>query len=66
MCVLGNRLLKDINIENCTDEEGGALYNIFCVNNSLTDCDPYFLEHKPTIRNGIKGLASGVFFGNCG
>lgn len=64
MCVLGKRLLKDIDISNCTKEEGGPLYNLYCTYNATTtDCDPYFKENEVTIANGIMGLASGVFFG---
>ncbi|XP_055692183.1 solute carrier family 12 member 4 isoform X4 [Lutzomyia longipalpis] len=61
MCILGNRLLKDIAIENCTQEEGGQLWNIFCAEQP---CDPYFLSHNVTTVRGIRGLASGVFFEN--
>lgn len=61
MCVLGKRLLKDIAIENCTQEEGGQLWNIFCAEQP---CDPYFLSHNLSIVRGIRGLSSGVFFEN--
>uniref|UniRef100_A0A6B2E4U6 Putative amino acid transporter n=1 Tax=Phlebotomus kandelakii TaxID=1109342 RepID=A0A6B2E4U6_9DIPT len=61
MCVLGNRLLKDIPIENCTQEEGGQLWNLFCAEQP---CDPYFLSHNTSTVRGIRGLASGVFFEN--
>lgn len=61
MCVLGNRLLKDININNCTQEVGGTLWNLFCENNK---CDPYFASHNVSIVRGIKGLASGVLRDN--
>ncbi|XP_054278489.1 solute carrier family 12 member 4 isoform X2 [Macrosteles quadrilineatus] len=66
MCVLGKRLLKDINIENCTKEEGGPLFNLFCNSSTggLAGCDPYFQEHNISIANGIMGLSSGVFFTN--
>ncbi|KAK9498186.1 hypothetical protein O3M35_004058 [Rhynocoris fuscipes] len=66
MCVLGTRLLKDIPISNCTKSQ---LYNIFCNTNatsSVAVCDPYFENHDVAIRNGIQGLASGVFFDNIG
>lgn len=39
MCILGNRLLKDIDIGNCTKERGSGLYNIFCEHG---ECDEYF------------------------
>ncbi|XP_077296513.1 solute carrier family 12 member kcc isoform X2 [Arctopsyche grandis] len=61
MCVLGKRLMKDINIENCTKQVGGPLYELFCPNKT---CDPYFMTHNLSIVRGIKGLASGVFFDN--
>ncbi|XP_013175859.1 PREDICTED: solute carrier family 12 member 4 isoform X3 [Papilio xuthus] len=61
MCVLGKRLLKDINIDNCTKDVGGELHQLFCPNNL---CDPYYAAHNVNIVQGIKGLASGVFFDN--
>ncbi|CAH2050752.1 unnamed protein product, partial [Iphiclides podalirius] len=61
MCVLGKRLLKDINIDNCTKDIGGELHQLFCPNNL---CDPYFAAHNVSVVQGIKGLASGVFFDN--
>ncbi|XP_072940439.1 solute carrier family 12 member 4 isoform X1 [Epargyreus clarus] len=61
MCVLGKRLLKDINIRNCSKDVGGELYQLFCPNNT---CDPYYAAHNVSIVQGIKGLASGVFFDN--
>ncbi|XP_073958246.1 solute carrier family 12 member kcc isoform X2 [Choristoneura fumiferana] len=61
MCVLGKRLLKDIDINNCTKIRGGPLEQIFCPNKT---CDPYYTAHEVQIVNGIKGLASGVFFDN--
>ncbi|XP_024081059.1 solute carrier family 12 member 4 isoform X3 [Cimex lectularius] len=65
MCVLGNRLLKDISPENCTKE--GQMFDIFCTKNgSVVTCDPYYENHEVTVRNGIMGLASGVFFDNLG
>ncbi|XP_049692513.2 solute carrier family 12 member 4 isoform X3 [Helicoverpa armigera] len=61
MCVLGKRLLKDININNCTKEIGAPLHQLFCPNNT---CDPYYLAHDVSVVQGIKGLKSGVFFDN--
>ncbi|KAG7294935.1 hypothetical protein JYU34_022676 [Plutella xylostella] len=61
MCVLGKRLLKDIHISNCTKQAGGELFKLFCPNNT---CDPYFTAHNISVVQGIKGLASGVFFDN--
>lgn len=51
MCVLGKRLLKDVNIANCTKDVGGELYQLFCPNNT---CDPYFSMHNLSIVPGIK------------
>uniref|UniRef100_A0A6M2DW34 Putative amino acid transporter n=1 Tax=Xenopsylla cheopis TaxID=163159 RepID=A0A6M2DW34_XENCH len=59
MCVLGNRLLKDIDISNCTKDVGGPLHEVFCSTNGT--CDPYYLAHNVTTQRGIRGLASGVF-----
>lgn len=64
MCVLGKRLLKDIAIDNCTKEEGGPLWNIFCPVENGGICDEYFKDHNVSIVKGIKGLASGTFFDN--
>jgi potassium/chloride transporter 4/5/6 len=65
MCVLGKRLLKDINVNDCHKKQFGPLYQIFC-GNSSTDgisCDPYFEENNVSKVRGIKGLSSGVFLG---
>lgn len=60
MCVLGNRLLKDIHITDCNKTDTGVLHDIFCVNST---CDPYYLNHNVTVVRGIKGLSSGVILG---
>ncbi|XP_012540459.1 solute carrier family 12 member 5 isoform X2 [Monomorium pharaonis] len=62
LCVLGRRLLKDINVlTDCNKNWNGPLHNIYC---NGTRCDPYYLENNITIVNGIRGLASGVFLEN--
>lgn len=63
--MLGNRLLKDINVfTDCNKNVSGALHKIYCGNSTqLSKCDPYYLENNVTIHNGIRGLASGVFLG---
>ncbi|XP_033328087.1 solute carrier family 12 member kcc isoform X3 [Megalopta genalis] len=62
MCLLGKRLLKDINVlEDCNKNVNGSLYQVYCKN---ATCDPYYLENNVTIINGIRGLASGVFLEN--
>ena len=62
MCILGNRLLKDVPISECNKTEGTFLHNIFC-NNTAAVCDPYFLNHNVSVIRGIKGLSSGVLLG---
>ncbi|KAF7397218.1 hypothetical protein HZH68_008440 [Vespula germanica] len=65
MCILGKRLLKDLDVlTQCNKNPGGHLYNVYChnvTNTTTTKCDPYYLESNVTIINGIRGLASGVF-----
>jgi hypothetical protein len=41
MCVLGRRLVKDIEIQNCTKEVSGPLWEQFCTVNNNTK-DPLF------------------------
>ncbi|XP_031825352.1 solute carrier family 12 member kcc isoform X2 [Nomia melanderi] len=67
MCVLGKRLLKDIDVlTDCNKDVNGALHKLYCGNGSVPihKCDPYYLNHNVTIINGIRGLASGVFLDN--
>ena len=63
MCILGKRLLKDIDIQDCHKRPDGPLHKLFCGNSTLGRCDEYYSEHEVSIRNGIRGLASGVFLG---
>ncbi|KAK0182419.1 hypothetical protein PV327_000561 [Microctonus hyperodae] len=63
LCVLGKRLMKDIDISGCHKNESGILHNLFCDNHTKV-CDDYYNTHNFTIVNGIRGLASGVFFEN--
>lgn len=64
MCVLGRRLLKDINVlTECNKNTSGILHQLYCGNSSTSKCDPYYMENDVTIINGIRGLASGVFLG---
>jgi potassium/chloride transporter 4/5/6 len=66
MCVLGKRLLKDININDCNKKPFGPLHQIFCGNSSSEgagSCDPYFEANNVSKVRGIKGLSSGVFLG---
>lgn len=62
MCTLGNRLLKDVHPDNCTQDVGGALYNLYCTAPGV--CDPYYLANNVSLVRGIKGLSSGVFLEN--
>ncbi|XP_035732735.1 solute carrier family 12 member 6-like isoform X6 [Vespa mandarinia] len=68
MCILGKRLLKDLDVlTQCNKNTGGYLHNVYChniTNTTTTKCDPYYLESNVTIINGIRGLASGVFLEN--
>nr|CAD7573788.1 unnamed protein product [Timema californicum] len=65
MCVLGQRLLKDVDINDCHDDPNGPLFQLFCGGNNsqIEDCEPYFRANNLTVVQGIKGLASGVFLG---
>ncbi|XP_071868595.1 solute carrier family 12 member kcc isoform X2 [Bombus fervidus] len=64
MCILGKRLLKDIDVlTECNKNVSGILHKLYC-GNSTTKCDPYYMENNVTIVNGIRGLASGVFLEN--
>jgi potassium/chloride transporter 4/5/6 len=62
MCVLGKRLLRDISISDCNKNCSGPLHQIFCLNST---CDPYYEANDLFVVRGIKGLASGVFLGEC-
>lgn len=61
MCSLGNRLLKDMDMNHCNKQVGGYLYNLYCANGT---CNSYFENHNTTIVKGIRGISSGVFFGS--
>ncbi|XP_017090295.1 solute carrier family 12 member 4 isoform X2 [Drosophila bipectinata] len=60
MCVLGNRLLKDIPLDNCTKGDP-FMVDIYCPGGK---CDDYYLANNVTRVKGIKGLSSGVFYDN--
>lgn len=62
MCTLGNRLLKDVHPDNCTQDVGGALHNLYCTAPGV--CDPYYLANNVSLVRGIKGLSSGVLMDN--
>lgn len=61
LCVLGNRLLRLDDIRDCHKNYSGILDTTFCNNRT---CDSYYKEHDLHVERGIKGLSSGVFFGN--
>ncbi|VVC39546.1 Hypothetical protein CINCED_3A020893 [Cinara cedri] len=62
-CSLGNRLLKDVGLNNCTKDVGGYLHNVYCANGTRP-CDSYFEAHNTSLVQGIRGISSGVFFEN--
>lgn len=62
MCTLGDRLLKDMDLKNCNKDVGGYLYNLYCANGT-NGCDKYYETHSTNIVKGIRGISSGVFFG---
>lgn len=63
MCILGKRLVKDLDVlTDCNKNVSGRLHQLYCANGTGT-CDPYYMENNLTIVNGIRGLASGVFLG---
>lgn len=63
LCVLGKRLLQLEDINDCHKNVTGFLRKKYCTNDSITSCDSYFRDHDIHIVRGIKGLSSGVFFG---
>lgn len=61
MCVLGKRLLKDINIENCTKDIDGILWNEFCVlQNNSRDRD--FLRNPDVYRMKTENWNCDTYF----
>ena len=77
ICVLGHRLLEQV--ENCVKDpvNGSDLWNQWCIRkpnstklfqNETTeedyDCDEYFSDNNVTYQRGVKGLASGIFMDN--
>ncbi|XP_031349660.1 solute carrier family 12 member 4 isoform X3 [Photinus pyralis] len=67
ICVLGNRLLKNVTREECNKTEGGVLFKQLCGEDAKTfkDCkNDYFLNHNVTSERGIKGLSSEAFLNN--
>ncbi|XP_067205869.1 solute carrier family 12 member 4 isoform X3 [Linepithema humile] len=66
LCVLGRRLLKDLNVAtDCNKNVSGVLHRLYCGNSTRQQqCDPYYLQNNLTVMNGIRGLASGVFLEN--
>lgn len=73
VCLLGNRTLSRRNFDICakvyTTTNGTAttlLWGLFC-NNSMPSatCDEYFAQNNLTEIQGIPGVASGVFLGEC-
>lgn len=50
MCVLGKRLLKDIDPANCTKDIDGPLHKLYC-NGTSTHCEDYYNCKCKTISN---------------
>lgn len=61
MCVLGRRLLKDINIENCTKEVNGPLWEEFCVVQNNTK-NPYFTRDFDRYKSEEKNWECDSYF----
>ena len=61
MCVLGKRLLKDIEIDNCTKEIDGTLWKEFCVlQNNTNDRD--FVRNPEMYRSREKNWQCDSYF----
>ncbi|XP_008208470.1 solute carrier family 12 member 4 isoform X2 [Nasonia vitripennis] len=63
ICVLGKRLLKDVDNESCR-KYSGLLNMTFCESIKGYKCDQYYMDNNVTTHNGIRGLSSGVFLEN--
>jgi len=74
ICFLGDRLLARYKIDNnetgeleCNKLDSGPIYAMYCGHLHAEDrhLDPdcrYFHDHNVSLRAGIPGLASGMFF----
>lgn len=74
ICFLGDRLLARYKIENnetgeleCNKFDNGSIYAMYCGRHHVDDRerDPdcrYFREHNVSLRAGIPGLGSDMFF----
>ena len=74
VCFLGDRLLARYKIESnetgemeCNKHDSGPIYTMYCGQLDVEDreLDPdcrYFRHHNVSLRAGIPGLASGMFF----
>lgn len=60
---MGKRLVKDIDMSECHKNPGGKLYEQFCGVEMNGVCDDYFKKSNISIKDGIRGLASGVLRG---
>lgn len=73
VCLLGNRTLANRNFDTCAKMQvvsngtvTTALWRLFCNGSSLSaTCDEYFAQNNVTEIQGIPGVASGVFLGEC-
>lgn len=61
MCVLGRRLLKDIQIDNCTKEVDGTLWQEFCIlKNNSNDRD--YVRNPEAFRSKMKNWQCDSYF----
>ena len=73
VCLLGNRTLSRRSFDVCAKvhttnngTETTTLWGLFCNGSSPSaTCDEYFAQNNLTEIQGIPGVASGVFLGEC-
>lgn len=61
MCVMGRRLLKDIDMDNCTKQVDGVLWQEYCIlQNNTNDRD--FTRHPELFRSREKNWECDPYF----
>lgn len=55
LCVLGKRLVKDVDIGNCTKDIGSKLYNTYC-NVSTGLCEEYYRSNGIRIKFTVTAI----------